>query len=192
MLAHSQGGLLNAAALARGLGMDGKTISRYLDLLVDLLLVRRLPPWHANTGKRLVKSPKVYVRDCGILHALLGIADNEALLGHPIIGASWESFVIETLLACAPEGSSAHFYRTAAGAEIDLLLHLPGGKLLAIEIKRSLTPTPAKGFCQACADLKPDEQYIIYPGSERFPLREGLIAIHPNDLANKLWQNNTQ
>src|SRR5580692_1005707 len=118
MLAHNQSQMLNAATLAGGLGVDGKTVASYLDLLVDLLLVRRLPAWHRNVGKRLVKSPKVFVRDSGIAHALLGIRDKEALLGHPVIGQTWESFATETLIATAPDGTEAHYYRTATGTEV--------------------------------------------------------------------------
>ena len=113
MLAHHQSGLLNAAEFARSLGVDGKTVAAYLDLLVDLLLVRRLEPWHANAGKRLVKSPHVYVRDSGLVHTLLGLAALDDVLGHPVAGASWEGFVLETLIAAAPEGTQANFYRTA-------------------------------------------------------------------------------
>ena len=138
MLAHNQAQILNAATLARGLAVDGKTVAGYLDLLVDLLLVRRLPAWHRNVGKRLVKSPKVYVRDSGIAHALLGIRDKEALLGHPVVGQTWESFVIETLITAAPDGTEAHYYRTSNGTEVDLLLTLPGGELWAIEVKRTI------------------------------------------------------
>ena len=145
MLAHNQSQMLNAATLARGLGVDGKTVASYLDLLVDLLLVRRLPAWHRNVGKRLVKSPKVYVRDSGIAHALLGIRDKESLLGHPVAGQSWESFVTETLIAAAPDGTEAHYYRTSTGTEVDLVLTLPGGKLWAIEIKRSSAPKVESG-----------------------------------------------
>jgi predicted AAA+ superfamily ATPase len=170
MLAHLQAGLHNAATLAQGLGVDGKTVARYLDLLVDLLLVRRLPAWHRNVGKRLVKSPKVFVRDSGIVHALLGLGSKEQLLGHPVAGPSWESFVIETLLVQAPRGTEAHFYRTAAGAEIDLVLTVPGGELWAVEIKRSSAPKLERGFHHACADLAPAKRFVIYPGNERFPL----------------------
>jgi predicted AAA+ superfamily ATPase len=170
MLAHNQSQALNAANLARGLGVDGKTVAVYLDLLVDLLLVRRLPAWHRNVGKRLVKSPKVFVRDSGIAHALLGIRDKEALLGHPVIGQTWESFATETLIAAAPDGTEAHYYRTATGTEIDLVLTLPGGKLWAVEIKRSSTPKVERGFHLACADLKPSHRFVVYPGVERFPL----------------------
>ena len=186
MLAHNQTQVLNAANLARGLGVDGKTVAGYLDLLVDLLLVRRLPPWHRNAGKRLVKSPKVYVRDSGIAHALLGIRDKEALLGHPVVGATWESFVIETLIAAAPDGTEAHYYRTSNGTEVDLILTLPGGKLWAIEVKRSSAPRIERGFHSACADLDPRKRFIVYPGTERFPLDGVTDAIGVVALAKAL------
>ncbi len=182
MLAHGQGGLLNASNLARGLGVDGKTVASYLDLLVDLLLVRRLPPWHRNVGKRLVKSPKVYVRDSGVVHALLGLAGKEEVLGHPVVGPSWEGFVIENLVLAAPEGTEANFYRTAAGAEIDLLLSFPGGSTWAVEIKRSLVAKPSKGFWFACDDLAPAARFVVYPGDERYAVKEGVEAISLADL----------
>lgn len=178
MLAHQQGGLLNAADLARALAVDGKTVARYLDLLVDLLLVRRLPPWHSSTGKRLVKSPKVYVRDSGLVHALLGIGDQETLHADPVVGASWEGLAIESLLAAAPEGSEAHFCRSAGGAEIDLLLSLPDSAgPWAIEIKRGLAARVERGFHQACEDVGPARRFVVYSGSERFPLGSDLEAI---------------
>lgn len=183
MLAHHQGGLLNAAQFARGLGVDGKTVASYLDLLVDLLLVRRLQPWHANAGKRLVKSPKVYIRDSGIAHALLGIPDREGLLGHPVAGPSWEAFAIETLISTAPEGTDAAFYRTSAGAEIDLVLTLPGGRHWAVEVKRSLAPRPEKGFHIACGDIAPERRFVVYPGRETYPLGNGVEAIGLPSLA---------
>lgn len=186
MLAHTQSSLLNAATLARGLGVDGKTIARYLDLLVDLLLVRRLQPSHSNVGKRLVRSPKVLVRDAGLVHALLGLTSREQLLGHPIVGHSWEGFVTETLLELASGGTEASFYRTSAGAEIDLVLSLPGGELWAVEIKRSSALTVEKGFHFACADLKPTRQFIVYPGEERFPLAAKTEAIGLRGLAQLL------
>jgi predicted AAA+ superfamily ATPase len=186
MLAHSQGAMLNAAQLARGLGVDGKTVARYLDLLVDLLLVRRLPPFHANVGKRLVKSPKVYVRDSGIVHALLGLDDREAVLGHPVAGVSWEGFVIENLLSAAPERTQASFYRTAAGAEIDLLLELPGGRRWAVEIKRGLAPKLDKGFHHARDDLEPERAFVIYSGEERYPRGEGVEVIGLKEMAATL------
>ena len=183
MLAHSQASLLNAASLARSLGVDGKTVAKYLDLLVDFLLVRRLQPWHTNTGKRLVKSPRVYIRDSGITHALLGIKDKEALLGHPVVGASWEAFVIENLILSAPENTLCNFYRTSAGAEIDLILTLPDSSMCAIEIKRSLSPKPGRGFYNACDDLKPDYKFIVYPGSEQFLISSDVGVINLYDLA---------
>ena len=187
MLAHSQGGLLNAAALARSLAVDGKTVARYLDLLVDLLLVRRLPPWHANVRKRLVKSPKVYVRDSGLVHALLGIVDHEALLAHPVAGASWEGMAIESLIAAAPLGTQAYFFRSAAGAEIDLLLERPGERRpWAIEIKRGLAPKVDRGFHAACTIVEPLRRCVVYSGSERFPLGEGVEAFPLPELCTEL------
>jgi hypothetical protein len=169
MLAHSQGQLLNASRLASGLGVSGQTVARYLDTLVDLLLVRRLPPWTANHSKRLVRSPKVYVRDTGVTHALLTIPDLETLLGHPVAGPSWESFVIENLIAAAPAGSRAWFYRTAEGAEIDLLLDLGTVGRWAIEVKRSLAnPSPSKGFHLASDDVKATRRLVVYPGQEPY------------------------
>ncbi len=186
MLAHHQAGMHNAATLAQGLGVDGKTVARYLDLLVDLLLVRRLPPWHRNVGKRLVKSPKVFVRDSGLVHALLGLGNKEQLLGHPVVGPSWESFVLETLLVLAPRGTEANFYRTAAGAEIDLVLTLPGGKLWAVEIKRSSAPKLERGFHLACADLKPARRFVVYPGDDRFPLDAETEVLGLAELGKRL------
>ncbi|MFZ5775200.1 MAG: ATP-binding protein [Thermodesulfobacteriota bacterium] len=186
MLAHAQGGLLNAAQLARGLAVSGSTVARYLDLLVDLLLVRRLAPWHANTGKRLVRAPRVFVRDSGLVHTLLGIGDMEALLGHPVAGMSWEGFVIETLVGAAPDGVAAFFYRTSAGAEIDLLLDIPGHGLWAVEVKRGLSPRLEKGFHLAREDVRPDRCFVVYSGEERYPLKEGVEAISLAGLAGML------
>lgn len=177
MLAHHQSGLLNAASLARGLGIDNKTVASYLDLLVDLLLVRRLEPWHANVGKRLVKSPRIYVRDSGVTHTLLGLETLDDVLGHPIAGASWEGFAIETIIAASPSGTQAHFYRTAAGAEIDLVLTLPGRRPWAIEIKRSLTPKVEKGFHHACEDIDPERRMIVYPGLEPYPFSSTIDVV---------------
>lgn len=186
MLAHNQGGLLNASKLASGLDVSAQTVNRYTDLLVDLLLIRRLSPLHSNIGKRLVKSPKVYVRDSGLLHALLGLASFNALAGHPIVGASWEGFVIENLLAAAPDRTKASFYRTSAGSEIDLVLELPQGQRWAIEIKRGLTPKTAKGFHHAREDIEPDRTFIVYSGKERYPKAEGIEVIGLRELATDL------
>lgn len=186
MLAHHQGGLLNLAQLARNLDVEGKTASAYLDLLVGLLLVRRLSPWLVNVGKRLVRSPKVYVRDTGLLHTLLNIVDRETLLAHPVVGQSWESFVIENLLVNAPAGSDTGFYRSSNGAEIDLLIALPGGELWAIEIKRSLSPKLERGFHSACADLKPARKFVVYPGTETYRMAEDIEVTSLATLAAKL------
>lgn len=187
MLAHAQGGLLNASRLASGLGVSAPTVSSYVDLLVDLLLVRRLPPYRANLGKRLVKSPKVYVRDSGIVHALLGIEDLDTLAGHPVVGPSWEGFVVEGLIAAAPELTRASFFRTSGGAEIDLLLELPANHgLWAIEIKRGAAPRIDRGFHHAREDLRPDRSFVVYGGEERYPLGQEIEAIGLREMAELL------
>lgn len=176
MLAHSHGGLLNSASLARSLEVDNKTITNYLDLLVDLLLVRRLKPWHANFGKRLVKSPKTYIRDTGILHSLLQIPSFDNLLGNPTVGDSWEGFVIENILSSAPEQTEPYFYRTSAGAEIDLVLVM-NSDIWAIEIKKTTAPKLTKGFHTACEDLKPTRKYVVYGGEDAFRLPGEIDAV---------------
>ncbi len=186
MLAHTHGGLLNASGLARNLAVSAQSVGRYVDLLVDLLLVRRLVPFHANVGKRLVKSPKLYLRDSGLLHALLGLGSYEDIAGHPIVGMSWEGFVIENLIAAAPAGTRASFYRTTGGAEVDLLLHLPKGELWAIEVKRGLTPKPERGFHHARSDLNPARSFVVYAGEERYLIEEGIEAISAGGLADEL------
>jgi predicted AAA+ superfamily ATPase len=134
-----------------------------------VLLGRRLNPWHGNIGKRLVRAPKIYVRDSGLLHQLLGIGDRETLLGHPIVGASWEGFMIENILNSIPPEIEAHFYRTSAGAEIDLLLAPPGQKTIAIEIKRSLSPSVSKEFYIAAEDVGAGQRFLLYPRDEGEP-----------------------
>ena len=187
MLAHSQGTLLNASKLAASLSVSAPTVTSYIDLLVDLLLVRRLRPFYANTGKRLVKSPKVYVRDSGLVHVLLGIEDLNGLAGHPVVGASWEGFVIENLLAAVPPRTMPGFYRTSAGAEIDLILELPGKHgLWAIEIKRGLTTSPSKGFHIARADLDPRRSFVVYSGEDRYPISKEVEAIGIREMASLL------
>ena len=186
MLAHHQGSMLNVAHLSRNLGVDVKTVQSYIDLLCDLLLVRRLAPWHTNTGKRLVKAPKVYVRDSGLVHALLNIETREALLSHMVLGASWEGYCIETLLACAPKGVTGYFYRTGGGAEIDLLLTWPGGELWAIEIKRSSAPKVERGFHSACDDLNPSQKWVVYPGQESYPISADIQAISLPGLCERM------
>ena len=187
MLAHSQGGLWNASTFARSLGVSGKTIGRYADLLVDLLLVRRLQPIHVNVRKRLVKSPRIYLRDSGVLHALLGIPDLDYLLGHPIAGRSWEGFAIETLIRVAPDGHAPPgFYRTATGVEIDLVLELPGPRKWAIEITRGLAPRISKGLRVALEDVKPDRAFVVYGGDDRYPVEGGIEVIGLRELATEL------
>lgn len=177
MLAHQQGGLLNQARLAASLGVSAPTVTRYTDLMVDLQLVRRLAPWSGNVGKRLVKAPKIYVRDSGIVHALLDLQTSNDLLGHPVVGPSYEGFVIENLIQCAGPRWRPYFYRTHDGAEIDLLLERGGQPEIAIEIKRSSAPTLDKGFGMACEDLKISQRYVVYPGHESYPVRHGAQAI---------------
>jgi len=177
MLAHEQGGRLNAAGLARSLAVHGSTVGRYLDLLVDLLLVRRLPPLQVYVGKRLVKSPKVFVRDSGIVHALLGITTHDELLSHPIAGASWEGFVVEQLIARAPPLTVPTFYRTSGGAEVDLVLDLPGGRRWLVEVKLGLAPRRSRGFHEAVADLDPERCFVVHGGDDRWAMDERTEAI---------------
>lgn len=186
MLAHGQGDLLNASSLATALAVDGKTVAKYVDLLVDLLLVRRLTPYLVNVRKRLVKSPRLYVRDSGLVHTLLGLDDLEAVLGHPVAGKSWEGFVLETLIRSAPDRAQPSFYRTATGVEVDLILELPGGRLWAIEIKRGLAPKASKGLHVAREDIRPDKTFIAYAGVERYALGDGIEAIGFGELASLL------
>ena len=186
MLATAQGTNFNASVFAASLGLSPHTISAQVDILCDLMLLRRLSPWHANVGKRLVKSPRIYWKDTGLSHALLGIPAHRELLGHIAMGASWETFVISQLIAAA--GSEVHpwFYRTAAGAEIDLLLELAPDRLWAIEIKHSTAPAVSKGFHLACDDLKPARRLVIHAGDrtwtgsngvEYLPLREMMLEL---------------
>lgn len=186
MIAHNQGALLNASRLAAALMVSAQTTTRYIDLLVDLLLVRRLKPYHHNVGKRMVKSPKVYIRDSGIVHALLGLPDHNALSGHPVVGASWEGFVIENVLAAVPDLTVASFYRTSAGAEIDLVLEIQGHGVWAIDIKRGMSAPPEKGFHIACEDLKPAKRFVVNSGSERYSIGKELEAIGLPEMAAAL------
>ncbi len=178
MLAHEHGGLMNAAQLARSLAVSGKTLASYVDLFVDLFLLRRLEPWHTNTNKRLVKSPRIYLRDSGLLHQLLGIRDMEQLLGYSRMGASWEGFVVENIIARLPEGGRASFFRTAAGAEIDLILELPGHqKPWAIEVKRGRSPKLERGFHHAREDVDPEKSFVVCGTDEPFSMGDGIEAV---------------
>lgn len=184
MLAHDQGTLLNTSKLASGLSISARTVTGYIDLLLRLLLVRRLRPFYANVKKRLVKSPKIYVRDSGIVHALLGIADYNSLAGHPVVGASWEGFVIENLMSSAPPGTKASFYRTSAGAEIDLVLELPGSSApWAVEIKHGLSGALGRGFRNAIEDTRPERCFIVTAGTDRYPVAKDVEVIGLREMA---------
>jgi len=188
MLGHLQGETINYSRLAGNLEVDGKTVSHYLDILVDLLLVRRLEPWYANVKKRLVKSPRFYIRDSGILHRLLGIPDYDALLSNPVVGKSWEGFVVENILSVLPVTAETYFYRTAAGAEIDLLLRLSSSELWAIEIKKSTAPKITRGFHQACVDVQATQKFVIYGGGDEFPAKYETIVTSLQKLMLRLIQ----
>jgi uncharacterized protein len=176
MLAHHQGELLDQSKLAAALGISGQTVGRYIDLLCDLMLVRRLPAWHGNVGKRLVRSPKVYVRDSGLVHALLGLPHGDAVLGHPVAGSSWEGFVVEQLTNAAPQ-AQASFYRTSNGAEVDLVLTFPDQTTWAIEIKRSSAPTLSRGFYQAATDVGATRKLLVAPVENSYPTKEGVEVV---------------
>ncbi len=179
MLAHAQGSNLNASKLAMSLEVSNVTVGRYIDLLADLLLVRKLLPYTSNIKKRLVKAPRVYVRDAGITHALLNIGTYNDLLGHPVAGKSWEGFVIENVMATLPQGVQAFYYRTAGGAEIDLVLEFPGmpRRLFAIEIKRSPAAGVQRGFHEACADIEPTHKFLLHAQPDDFPMKGEIRAI---------------
>ena len=178
MIAHIHGGQLNASALANSMDLTHPTINKYLELLEGSFLIRRLPPYFKNIGKRLTKSPKLYIRDSGLLHYLLRVFSLEQLRGNPAIGASWEGYVIEQIMREAPEFSDFYYYRTQNGAEVDLLMVTPNGKMVCIEIKFSAAPSISKGFYQSVEDLNPDFKYVITPSGERFD-REGGLRICP-------------
>ena len=187
MLAHNQGQLLNSSRLASSLEISSPTVGRYVDLLVDLLLVRRLEPVHSNLGKRIVKSPKVYVRDSGLVHALLGLESLNDLQGHPVVGPSWEGFVIEALVSAAPTQTIASFYRTTGGAEVDLVLDLGGTRgRYAIEVKRGLSPKVSRGLLSAQEDIAPDQTFVVYSGEPSYQLTENIMAIGLTELAEQI------
>lgn len=188
MLAHLQGQPFNASALGNSLGIDYRKVIAYTDLLVDLLLIRRLQPFHVNIGKRLVKTPILYLRDSGLLHTLLNLGDWDTLIKHPIVGASWEGFVIENLLAVAPDFTVPYFYRTAAGAEMDLVLVFPDQSKWAIEIKRSARPKLRKGFYISRDDLKPEQSFVVSPEEKVFPIDSSTTQIGLYGLMERLMK----
>ncbi|MBU3738364.1 MAG: ATP-binding protein [Rhodoferax sp.] len=189
MLAHNQGEILDQSKLAAALGVSGQTVGRYIDLLCDLMLVRRLPAWSGNVGKRLVRAPKVYVRDSGIVHALLGLVNLDAILSHPVAGSSWEGFVIEQLIDAAPT-ARASYYRTSNGAEVDLVLEFRGGQTWVIEVKRSSAPTVSKGFYSSAADIGATRRLLVAPVDAPYPLKDGVEVMNPL-LASQLIASQT-
>jgi predicted AAA+ superfamily ATPase len=186
MLANAQATPLNQSRFASSLGVSTPAVTRYIDLLVDLLLVRRLRPWSGNVGKRLVKSPKVFIRDSGLTHALLDLETWEDILGHPVAGSSWEAFAIENLIEAAGERRTPYFYRTEDGAEIDLLFELGGKVEMVIEIKRATAPTLSRGFHLARSTVAAREAYLVHGGDETWPMSGEVTAISLRELMNKL------
>ena len=186
MLAHCHGQLWNASKLAGSLGVSAPTVRRYLDILEETFIIRQLQPYHANMKKRQIKAPKVYIRDSGLSHALLRIKTFEDLLGHPSIGASWEGFVIEQIVSLLPQNSELYFYRTNAGAEIDLLCMDQKNQPLPIEIKYSLSPSVSRGFWNAYEDLSCKRGYVVYPGKEMYPLGKNVSVLPLEMLESQL------
>jgi predicted AAA+ superfamily ATPase len=192
MLAHSQGTNINAAKLASNIEVSNVTVARYIDLLVDLLLIRKIQPYTTNIKKRLVKSPRIYVRDSGITHALLNIGSYNDLLGHPVVGKSWEGFVIENIASVLPPRVRSYYYRTAGGAEIDLVLEFGVNERWAIEIKKGTSLSLGRGFHEACEDIKPQKKFVIYAGKDRFPLPHDITAIALYDFMDILKEKKEQ
>ena len=186
MLAHLQGETINYSKLASNLEVDAKTVSHYIDILTDLLLVRRLEPWHTNVKKRLVKSPRYYVRDSGILHRLLGINSHDTLLSNPVLGKSWEGFAVENILSVLPSRAESYFYRTAAGAEVDLVIKMPSSEIWAIEIKHGVAPKICKHYSQTCDDVGAVHKYILYGGDDEFAVRNDVKIISLPGLMERL------
>lgn len=177
MLAHCHGGQVNLSELGKSLEVSHTTIKSYLDILTGFYMVRQIQPWAGNIKKRLVKSPKIYLRDTGILHKLLNIADFESLLGNPILGASWEGFVAENIITALSNKWRYSYYRTSTQAEIDLILEGPGNEIWAIEIKRSAAPALSKAFHTACEDVGATRKFVVYAGTEPFPMSGNTEAI---------------
>ncbi|MBV1882406.1 MAG: DUF4143 domain-containing protein [Pseudomonadales bacterium] len=191
MLAHLQGETVNYSKLASNLEVDAKTVTHYIDILTALLLVRRLEPWHANVKKRLVKSPRYYVRDSGILHRLLGINSYDGLLSNPVLGKSWEGFVVENIHSILPNRAETYFYRTAAGAEIDLVIKMPSSEIWAEEIKHGVAPKIGKHYSQTCNDVGATHKYILYGGDDEFPVGSDVKIISLPRLMERLNSGST-
>lgn len=186
MLAHAQGTLLNQSRLAASLGVSAPAVARYVDLLVDLLLVRRLRAWSGNIGKRLVRAPKTYIRDSGLLHALLELETSHDVLGHPVAGPSWEGLAVENLIVAAGEPRTPYFFRTEDGSEVDLLLERGGRIEIAIEVKRTTAPDVSKGFRLAIAALRPRHAFLVHSGDAEWLMSGGVTAISLPGLMQRL------
>ncbi len=186
MLAHLQGETVNYSKLASNLEVDSKTVSNYIDILTDLLLVRRIEPWYANVKKRLIKSPRFYVRDSGVLHRLLGIDSYNMLLSNPILGKSWEGFVVENIHSVIPRFAETYFYRTAVGAEVDLVIKMPNSEIWAVEIKFGVAPKLGKHFNQTCNDLGATHKFVVYGGDDEFPIGDNIRMISLPKIMEKL------
>jgi len=189
MLAHLQGTQLNHSELGSNLGIDGKTVAGHLDLFEQMLLVRKLPPWHASVGKRLTRKPRTYLRDCGVVHRLLQIRTFEELMCHPIVGRSFEGFAVENIIAVSPSSATAHYYRTASGSEIDLLLDVPGRGLWAIDVKLSLVPKIPVGFHHACRDVGATRKIVVCPGDADYPDCGGVTVMSLRSLMGELAES---
>jgi predicted AAA+ superfamily ATPase len=186
MLAHQQGCTLNLSKLSRSLGIEGKTTRHYIELLEGLYLLRSIPAYSTNAGKRLVKSPKTYWRDSGLLHTLAGLGDLEQILGHPLCGQSWEGYCIEQIIQKLPKETSCFHYRTHTGAELDLVLQNSKGEIIAIEIKRTLSPKITRGYTESFNTLNATHGYFIIPKGGRFPLTKETTAISLSDFLTEL------
>lgn len=192
MIASYHGGVLNISDLGRSLGVSSPTVTRYLDILEAAFIVHRLPPYYMNTTKRIVKQPKIYIRDSGVLHHLLGIRTLEQLLGHAAVGASWEGYVIEQIKRVALGGVKLFFYRTHAGAETDVLMLFPDGQKWSVEIKRSQNQPVAKGFHETIKDVMPARSFVVVPETERYTDRSGVTMTGLEAfLSDEMSQRNT-
>lgn len=186
MLAHLQGESVNMTQLGANLEIDRREAAHYADILVDLLLVRRLQPWFVNVKKRLIKSPRYYLRDSGILHRLLGIDTYEDLLSHPVLGKSWEGFVIENIHSVLPMRAETFYYRTSAGAELDLVIRFSADEVWAVEIKYGSAPKLSRSFEQSCQDVQATQKYVVYGGEEQVPIGNGALLLPLADLLRKI------
>lgn len=186
MLAHLQGETVNYHKIAANLEVDRKTVNHYIDILIDLLLIRRIHPLHANVKKRLIKSPRYYVRDSGILHRLLDIGGYDSLLSNPILGKSWEGFVIENIHSVLPRFCETYFYQTSAGSKIDLVIKMPNAEVWAVEIKYGVAPKLSKHYSRTCDDIGATQKYVVYGGDDEFPIRDGVRVISLERMMKKL------